>query len=907
MNVKLQLKTLLFRRTRDMRKQILLVLSLSFCALLSAQNLNQRINIQFSETPLEEALFELIDQQQVPLLFRNDIIPDKKINASFKDYDLGDVLDFLLQNTGLVYRIAYQSILIEKDTTLPIQERYVSGRIFDQESGESIIGAAVYLTDLQQGTYTNEYGQFSLLLPEGAWTLNFSYIGYQSQQLSINLQADTTLSIEMPYSLLLDPITLWDTANNKAYHTPIDWNLEKLDLNALNLLPRFGGEADIIRSTHLLPGVQSGPDGIGGIFVRGGNSGHNLITVDGVPVYNVNHASGLLSVFNPDVIKTAKFLKGAYPARYEGRLASVLDIRTRDGNYKALSGKVDLGLLSGRATLEGPLTKGAHPSSFLIAGRLSLVNQFLEPRIRSYKSTQGEDGSSTYNFYDFNAKINYQLSPKNRLYLSLYTGSDDFDNFGEQRDIFSFVNPSTGIDVPFRLTQEYQEEVSWGNDVLALRWNSEIRPNLFANTTLTYSALNLKFGYSSRDSLMRTEPLELLNFGLDAGWYQSSIEDMAIKLDFDWHPGMNHYVRFGLKGGNIRFQPGTLQYNATTLENAGNGFQQNRPIHSNEVSVYAENNQQIRPNLSVNYGVHFSSFFVGQEDYWLFQPRFSLYWQASQHVAFSASARKTSQFLHLLGSSAIGLPTDLWVPSTDKIQPEEAIQYAIGTHLNLSQKWSLEVEAYHKQMSNLLSFSEGITFINDWETNVAAGDGEAYGLDVSLQKASGATTGWISYSYAFTNRTFDRINFGNTYPFKYDRRHDLKIAVIHNFSDRFNLSANFLFGTGLAFSLPDQNFTFQLPGAGSIPINVLDFGSKNQYRFPAYHRLDFGANYRFSGRGLQYHLYAGLTNLYDRNNPLYYRLRSDVGIQNGQLNQFKRFVGVQLLPILPSVNFSIKF
>ncbi|MEM6378292.1 MAG: TonB-dependent receptor, partial [Bacteroidota bacterium] len=888
-----------------MFKYILLVVGLFICVTAQTQDLKQRITIQFAETTLENALFDLMDHEQVPLIFNNNLIPNKSINASFNGYDLGDILDFLLDGTGLSYRVAYQSIFIEEDTSKPIVERYVSGRVLDQESGESIIGATVYIPSLQQGTYTNEYGQFSLLLPEGEWQLFFSYIGYQEQQFSLNLEQDTTFSVEMPYSLLLDPITLWDTVKSKGLHTPIDWNLEKLDLKAINLLPRFGGEADIIRSTHLLPGVQSGPDGIGGIFVRGGNSGHNLITVDGVPVYNVNHAAGLLSIFNPDVIKTAKFLKGAYPARYEGRLASVLDIRTRDGNYNNFGGKLDIGLLSGRAMLEGPLTKGDQKSSFLIAGRVSLINQFLEPRIRSYKRTQGEDGSSTYNFYDFNAKINYQLSPKNSLYLSLYKGSDDFDNFGEQRDNFNLVNPNTGLTVPFRLFQEYQEEVSWGNDVVALRWNSEIKPNLFANTTLTYSALNLKFGYALQDSLLRTEPLQILNFGLDAGWYQSSIQDMAMKVDFDWHPGMNHYVRFGLKGGNIRFQPGTLRYNAASLENAGNGFTQNRPIHSNEVSVYAENSQQIRPNLSVNYGVHLSSFFVGEEDYWLLQPRFSLFWQAGQRIAFNASARKTSQFLHLLGSSAIGLPTDLWVPSTDKIHPEEAIQFAVGTHLNLSAQFKLQVEAYHKQMSNLLSFSEGITFIDDWETNVAAGEGEAYGIDVSLQKTSGATTGWISYSYAFTNRTFDRINFGNTFPFKYDRRHDLKIAAIHSFSDRFNITANFLFGTGLAFSLPDQNFTFQLPGSGSIPINVLDFGSKNQYRFPYYHRLDLGANYRFSGRGLQYHLYAGLTNIYNRANPLYYRLSSEVGIQNGQLTQFKRFVGVQLLPILPSVNFSV--
>lgn len=890
-----------------MRKYILLVIGLLSCVTAQTQDLNQRITIQFVQISLENALFDLIDQQQVPLIFNNHVIPNKTINASFNGYDLGDVLDFLLAETGLTYRIAHQAIFIEKDTAFPIEEHYVSGRVFDEETGESIIGAAVYIPELQQGTYTNEYGQFSLLLPTGDWKLFFSYIGYQEQYFAINLKADTTFSVEMPYSLLLAPVTLWDTIKSQGLHTPIDWNLEKLDLTAINVLPRFAGEADIIRSTHLLPGVQTGPDGIGGIFVRGGNSGHNLITVDGVPVYNVNHATGLLSVFNPDVIKTAKFLKGAYPARYEGRLASVLDIRTREGNYNNFSGKLDLGLLSGRALIEGPISKGKHPSSFLIAGRLSLVNQFLEPRIRSYKQTQGEDGSSTYDFYDLNAKINYQISPKNRLYLSLYKGSDDFDNFGEQQDNFNLVNPNTGIAVPFRLTQEYQEGVRWGNDVVALRWNSEVRPNLFANTTLTYSALNLRFGYSSRDSLIRETPMQLLDFGVDAGWYQSSIEDMAVKVDFDWHPNMNHYVRFGLKGGNIRFQPGTLQYNASSLENAGNGFQQNRPIHSNEVSIYAENSQQIKQNLSLNYGVHLSSFFVGQEDYWLFQPRLSLFWQAGQSIAFNASARKTSQFLHLLGSSAIGLPTDLWVPSTDKIHPEEAIQFALGTHLNLSPQWKLEVEAYHKQMSNLLSFSEGITFIDDWETNVAAGDGEAYGIDVSLQKTSGATTGWISYSYAFTNRTFDRINFGETFPFQYDRRHDLKIAAIHNFSDRFNLSANFLFGTGLAFSLPDQNFTFQLPGSGSTPINVLDFGSKNRFRFPYYHRLDLGGNYRFSAKGLQYHIYAGLTNLYNRNNPLYYRLRSDVGIQSGQLTQFKRFVGVQLLPILPSVNFSVKF
>lgn len=889
------------------KKILLLCFTLLSAASLAGQNLDQRMSIIFRNNSLEEALIQLIDQKAIPLFFINEAIPDKRINNTFRNYKLEAILDYLLLGTELSYRVSQDGIFIENTRDTPRKKYYISGTILDKKTGENLVGATVYLPALATGTYTNEYGQFSLSLPQGEWELYFSHIGYTEIIQTIPLNRDTSLSVKLDFSITFDPITLWDTSNTHD-RLPIDWNLEKIDLEAQEYLPRFGGEVDLLRTLHLFPGIQSGADGIGGIHVRGGSTGHNLITVDGVPVYNSSHAVGLLSVFNPDVIKTTKFLKGAYPARYEGRLASVLDIRTRDGNYHQLSGSTHIGLLSGRALLEGPLfSEEDKKSSFLVAGRWSIVNQFLEPRIRSYKRSEGEQGSSTYRFHDFNAKLNYHFSPKSKLYLSFYRGQDAFDNFGTQEQQFRLLNPNNNELINFRSNQKYDEYVDWGNDILALRWNQQVSPQLFANTTFTYSFLSLHFGYDTQDSLLAYTPEQLLKYELNAGLYQSSVRDIALKLDFDWYAGLNHYVRFGGRTGLLTFRPGVLQYDATTLENAGSGIQENRQVNGREIALYAENTHQILPKVTLNYGAHLSGFFVDNQSYWLLQPRFSLNWQTSSWLEIHGAARRTSQFLHLLSSSTIGLPTDMWVPSTQDIQPESAVQWSLGSLINFNRNWSIEVEGYYKNMDNLLNFSEGITFVDDWETNVTVGTGDAYGLDIKLEKQNGKTRGWMSYSYGFTNRNFNRINFGKTFPYKYDRRHDFKLALIHDLTKNWSLSTNFLLGSGLAYSLPNQSITFQLPGGSSIPVSVIDFGTKNQYRLPYYHRLDLGVNYKFNKWGLQHQLYFGVTNLYDRSNPLYYRLRTNIGVQNGNLVEYRQFVGVQALPLLPSINISSKF
>ncbi len=875
---------------------------------LSAQHLDKSISIVFNNTSLEDALYRLIDEEAVPLLFRNEILPDKVIYTTFQDHKLEQVLDFLLAGTGLGYQSIDGNIVLSVKGVSNRKTYIISGEIIDQETGESLIGATVYLPELKTGTYTNEYGQFSISLPEGVWDLYISHIGYNGARQSIRLSQDQSLSFELKYNVILDQVTLWDTGGVLS-KIPVDWDLEKVDLGAVENLPRFGGETDVIRSIHLLPGVQTGADGIGGLSVRGGTAGHNLIMVDGVPVYNVNHAAGLFSIFNTDVIKTTKFLKSAYPARYEGRLASVLDIRTRDGNYNDYHAKVDAGLLSGRFMAEGPLTlaNSADKASFLLAGRLSYLNRYLGQEVRSYKASQGEDGSTAYQFYDLNAKFNYQFSEKSKLYLSFYKGSDDFENFGARDDQFTLVERETGNLLPFRFFQEYNEQVVWGNDVLALRWNTQLHPKVFGNATLTYSSLGLRFGSTARDSFFLREPETLLNFGRESGWYQSSIQDVAFKYDLDWHPKMNHYIRMGIKAGNIRFQPGILRFNAISAENAGVNVQANRTIHSNELAFYVENTQQIGQNLSVNYGLHTSANLVDETSYLSLQPRASLYWQPTQWLGLSASARKTTQFLHLLASSAIGLPTDLWVPSTGEVRPETATQFAIGTSLKLGKTWQFDIEPYYKTMDKLLNYAEGTSFIDDWEENVVSGEGEAYGIDFRLQKLNGTTTGWISYSYAFANRRFDNVNNSQTFPFQYDRRHDFKMALIHRVNDQINISANFLLGSGLAISLPAQSFSFQLPGANGVPVTVFDFGEKNQFRMPYFHRLDIGMNYQFKLWGLQHTAYFGFTNLYDRSNPLYFRLRIDDALVNNQITPFQRFVSVNALPFLPSVNYSVKF
>ncbi len=883
----------------------LLLFFLGWTSLSAQSPLDRTVSISFVQQNLDEALFQLMVDEEIPLLFHNGILPVKPIHLRFQKEKVSRVLDVLLEDTGVEYAWNGRQVVLTERKSIPQPATYtVSGYIEAAGSGERLSETTVYSPSADRGVFSNEFGFFSLTLPAGHHELLISYLGFRPRQLSVDLMADTVLLINLAADLTLRPVTV--TASDSSFlRRPLDFSADELIPSEGESLPRLGGEYDLMRLVHLLPGVQTGADGIGGIFVRGGNAGHNLVIIDDVPIYNVNHAGGLLSVFNTSTIKSVRLMKGAIPARYGGRLSSVMDVRTRDGNKVDWQGEASLGLLSSNLTLEGPIVRGK--SSVLISGRGSLLNLYLRPGMRTYKARRGENGSTEYGFYDLTAKVSHTFSETDKIYLSYYQGRDDFSNFGQRTDVFGLTDIQ-GNNYGFRLKQSYDEHFDWGNRAWSLRWNHLLNPQLFLNTTVTYSQMDVNINYSDRDTLEIYQPAPVLSTSLTAGEYHSDVREGGVQFDFHWAPNARNEVRFGAQFKKSLFQPGVIRFTNQSLEN-----QDFPTIHRNEHDVsaqnlYIENRQQLGDQLILNYGLRLGGFRTGSTNYWALQPRFSATWLASKKLMLRASVSKNNQFVHLLSNNAIGLPTDLWVPSTEDIQPQKAWQVTLGGDIRLGDAWSFSMEGYAKRMDQLLSYSEGITFVDDWENNVTQGEGEAFGIDIMLRKQRGKTKGWLSYSLAWANRSFDRINFGDVYPFKYDRRHDIKLVLIQEINDHWEFSGSWIFGTGLAFSLPLEQFEVSFPGVPELPIVGVDYGAKNQYRLPYYHRLDFSINYRsFANNGLEHRFQAGVYNAYNRNNPLYYKFDRSLVVSDNELVEQREFVGVRLLPILPSLSYSLRF
>jgi hypothetical protein len=882
---------------------LVLLVGLLSANVTAQELLQQRVTLTLEKTSLEEALYLLMDNHGIPLSFSNDILPEKQLSARINNRPLQNVLDYLFEETLISYRqVGRQLVLFKMDYRVPkvVSSRYtISGYVQDAETGERLISASVFDQISGKGTLTNEYGFFSLTLSSRKVDLNCSYLGYTPVRRQLELAGDRQININLRTSLMLTEVLVVASDSISDLYDR-GYSTEWIDISEVRNLPQLGGESDIIRFTHLLPGVQTGTDGVGGIFVRGGDAGHNLVLFDGVPVYNLSHGAGLYSIFNSDVLKQVTFTKGAFPARYGGRLASVLDVRTRDGNNQTFQGQAGIGLLSGRMTLEGPIVKGK--SSFLISGRWSLLDWYLRPLARRLKSRRGEWGSTGYNFYDLNAKLNFEITERDKLFFSLYSGKDAFLNYGETREQLMLPGVGQTFEPFANYDSQYREQLHWGNQIASLRWNHLFGPRLFANTTLTYSLLDVDIWHDSRDSVIQKNPKPLISKRLIYGQYHSSIEDLSARMDLDLTPTAQHAIRLG---GNVtyrHFRPGIVRYDEETEELFLEDNPVVNPVDATEVALYGEDDIRVLDHLNVNVGMRASMLFLSNRRYYSLEPRFAFRWDLMPRMALRGSASVNTQYLHLLSSSNLGLPIDLWVPSTAALPPQRSRQWTLGVDRELGRRWAFSLEGYYKIMEDLITYEEGAFFLNNWENSVTTGNGEAYGVEMMLRKKSGPTTGWIAYGLSWADRQYRGINEGRRYPFKYDRRHDLKVVVKQQLWDWLNVSADWVFGTGLAYSFPV--YIFDLPGNDR---NLFGYDGKNNFRMPYHHRLDLALNAHFESKKLQHLVNLGLYNAYNRQNPLYYDIRTRV-IYNGEgferVNYRER---VTLVPLLPYFHYSLKF
>ena len=762
------------------------------------------------------------------------------------------------------------------------QKFTVSGYVSDKESGELLIGASIYEKTLLKGTSANLYGFYSLTLEADSLELIFSYAGYEPIKKVFKLDADIIINVQLASINELGEVEIIASQS-----TPIQDRTQmssiELSMQKVKSLPVLMGERDVLKTIQLMPGVQSGSEGSSGIYVRGGGPDQNLILLDGVPIYNVSHLFGFFSVFNPDAIKAVELIKGGFPARYGGRLSSVLDIRMKEGNMNKISGEGSIGLVASKLTLEGPIKKGQ--TSFLVSGRRTYLDLLIRPFVRAESNG---DATGGYYFYDFNAKINHKLDDKNRLYLSGYFGKDRaFTRFddgavfggGEEKEV---------------------AELEWGNIIGALRWNRELSSQLFANTTFTYSRYKFKTGieYTYKDD----DDEEKFLFE-----YTSGIEDLALKIDLDHLPNPDHYLKYGAGATYHNFTPGVNFYefsgtDITAIDTTWGSSQ----IQSIELYAFAEDDWKVNELLKLNIGLHGSSFHVDGTSYFSIQPRISARYLLNEKWSVKSSYSAMAQYLHLLTNTSIGLPTDLWVPVTENIKPLNSHQVALGVATSFHEQFELSIEGYYKVMNNIIEYKDGASFLadaRDWQTKVETGKGWSYGAEILLEKTVGKFSGWIGYTLSWTERQFDNLNFGEKFPYRYDRRHDIGIALTYKPKERIDFGLVWVYGTGNAVSIPSSTYLSDgsLPHFNDYYVNSVEYISdRNGYRMPSYHRLDFAVNLHKQKNGYKRTWSWGVYNMYSRQNPFYLYFAND---DDGDPGLFQ----VSLFPIIPYFSYQFKF
>ncbi len=789
-------------------------------------------------------------------------------------------------------KIALAILCILTAWSVQAQRFTIRGTVEDSQTGEKLISSNVYDAATLKGVSTNAFGFYSLTLPAGPVSMTYSFIGYQSVVLNFNLRKDTLINVRLePVINLGEVVITADRAKSAVRSTQM--SMTELSSKTIKSLPMMFGEVDVLKALQLLPGVKGGNEGTSGIYVRGGGPDQNLILLDGVPVYNANHLFGFFSVFNPDAIQNVKLITGGFPARYGGRLSSVLDIRMRDGNNKKFSAEGSVGLVASKLTVEGPLVKDR--TSFILSGRRTYIDVLAQPIIRAIGKQEGASSfNAGYYFYDLNFKVNHKFNEKSRLFLSTYSGKDQ-----------AYMGNS---DKGQRLGNSYvystDAGLGWGNLTAALRWNYVITPKLFSNTTVTYSRYS--FITSLLDQQLENDTLtHKYQFKYDSG-----IIDWAGKVDFEYLPDPNHTIRFGYNQIYHTFKPGV---SVLSMKEGGLAIEKtfgNKNIYAHEGALFIEDDWTITPRLKANIGLHFSGFLVSDSTYTSLQPRISARYLITDKLSVKAAFTTMSQYIHLLTNATIGLPTDLWLPSTEMIKPEKAAQYAVGIAYAPVSDVEISLEGYYKTMDNLLEYKEGASFFSiqdDWQNKIELGKGRAYGFEVLARKQMGKTSGWIGYTLSWSERKFENISFGEWFPYRYDRRHDISIVLTHSFNDRIDVGVTWVYGTGNAVTLPLEKYTamssfwydFKYPYFNGIEA----FEHRNAYRMPAYHRLDIGINFKKSTKWGQRVWSFGAYNLYNRQNPFYLQFAQqylDDGTYKKVLKQYSLF------PLIPSISYSFK-
>ena len=857
---------------------------------LFAQNIDTPVfRIERMENSSAEIIKALEKQSGWVVSYSSRLCLQEKTEFPAGNRSLIEHLNILFAECGFDYIIKKNRIILkpqEKEDKLFV----VSGFILDARSGERLPSANVYNPETYLGTTSNNYGFFSLTLPAGTHSLRASYVGFSHSDKLFILKNDTVLNFNLISSIQLQEVTV------RGFHFPELKNISGMGAYIIPIVniknsPALLGEVDLIKSIQLLPGIQGGSEGFSGLYVRGGGADQNLILIDDVPVYNVGHLLGFFSIFNADAVNHVAVLKGAFPARFGGRLSSVIDVRMNEGNKEKFEGTVNLGILSSGISLSGPIKK--ERAGFALSLRrtyIDVINALVQ---------RNEPERANYYFYDINGKINFTVNPRNRIYLSGYFGRDKYYTTFNYIDVINEAGQKTE-------TLNDENSAWWGNLATSFRWNFLITNKFFSNLTISYS------NYAFNVDVLRNNRITNVWSNLQQR-YKSGIQDINLKLDFDYYHSNGNLSKFGANAIYHYFDPRIDLMEGKNGTEGKYRFNQGEPIEGWENHVYYENEFNIGSKFNANIGGRAILFKGEKKHYFSFEPRLSSRYIVTSNFNLRSSAGIMSQFIHMLSSSNVSLPTDLWLPITNKIQPMSALQTTLGADFFFGQKsdYSINIDLYIKWLKNIITYKETASFFDyttDWEDKMTSGKGISYGVEFMLSKNTGKLTGSASYTLAKATNTFKELNDGFSFPDRHDRRHDVSLNMNYRFNTKWDFGAMWMFGSGLPVSLPSEKyFAPNLPfqdDKSSVGHSV-NISSINGFRMPAFHRLDIGINYSRTKRKTVRSWGLGVINAYGRQNPflLYYKSDSDVNTQSLQTWEQLSFFSYPI----PYIKYSFKF
>lgn len=858
----------------------------------------QQISLAKSIRTYPEILSEIEANSEYRFSYSSDMFLNKgKIRFSANEEAIEPLLTRLFDPIQIRFTIHKGIIILHaKEEIVQIQ-----GSVRDANNGTLLAGASVYDRLSGQGTATNMEGNYRLNLRSGISNLQVSFVGYQSVSVPLSsISSDTVINFALsPDTALLKEVVIRSHSIRDA--SPVhSTQMGKMSFTTKTLrqTPVLLGEADIIKTLQLTPGVAMGTEGTAGLYVRGGNNDENLFLIDGNPVYQVNHIGGMFSAFNPDAIAGMDFYKGGFPARYGGRLSSVVDIRTCEGNAEKVKGNITVGLISGNMSLEGPLFN--KNTTFHIALRRTWLDVLSAPALALVNKAQKKNGNKyrmRYAFHDLNGKIVHRLSEKDKLFISIYQGNDVFHTgYRESTDNQYMVSVS-----------DMNNRMRWGNLLTTAGWEHRYNTRLTSKVTALYTRYRSQLRYRSMQEDGRPGTTDYQK-DFSENLSENGIQDMGMRASFDYRSHGNHRIRFGTDLLYHIFEPEFARYQQnsgkTPATNPPAQILSNEKLKGTEYAVYAEDDWHIHPKLLLNGGVRLSAFNTGKKTFFNAEPRLSARWLLHPDLSVKASYARMAQYVHQLCNSYLNLPTDTWMPVTNKLKPLLSDQISAGVYYSLRDTWQFSMEGYYKKLHNLLDYKDGFTFIPgaaEWESKLATGSGRAYGLEWMVRKESGRTTGWIGYTLSWADRQFDEINGGRTFRSRYDNRHKLNIVVNHKINPLVEVTGAWTYSSGNRTTLPLERYIGE--ESDYIP-NIEYVSERNNYQMPAYHRLDLGMNvYRPKKKNRMGIWNISVYNAYCRMNPfMVYQATKTMGNQS-----FPRFRQMSYFPVIPTVSYTYKF